>query len=72
MPDDERDDLIRNFVDLFGQCEAHVVRRMLSHFQQVDADVARRVSEGLGMATNATGTTAAEPQLAGRPLSPEA
>ena len=74
MPDDERDDLILNFVTLFGQCEDHVVQRMLDHFRQIDPDLARRVSEGLAMSTNGKGSAASapEPQMAGRPQSPEA
>ncbi|MBW3581119.1 MAG: catalase, partial [Actinobacteria bacterium] len=74
MPDDERDDLILNFVTLFGQCEDRVVQRMLDHFRQVDPDLARRVSEGLAMSTNGKGSAAStpEPQMAGRPQSPEA
>ncbi len=74
ISDEERDDLVLNFVTLFKQCEDHVVQRMLGHFQQVDGDLARRVSEGLGMSPNGkgSGASAQEPQMAGRPQSPEA
>ncbi len=49
MLDWERDDLVRNMVNLLGQCERDVQERMLWHFFMVHDEYGRRVAEGLGM-----------------------
>ena len=36
MPADERDDLLFNFTDQFGQCEKHIVERMIAHLTKCD------------------------------------
>ena len=73
MPDDERDDLILNFVDQLGKCEDHVAQRMLDHFASIDDDLHKRVSEGLReMSANGMGSggmTSSEPQMAVSPRS---
>ena len=45
----ERDDLVRNFVDLIGQAERPVQERMVWHFLLVENDLGLRVGEGLGI-----------------------
>jgi catalase len=49
MPDDEREDLVRNLIDLVGQCERHIQERMVEHLARCDADYGRRVAEGIGV-----------------------
>ncbi len=71
MPDDERDDLVFNFVDLLGKCDDHVASRMLDHFASIDDELHKRVSEGLrDMSGNGMGSgsmASSEPQMAGKP-----
>ena len=45
----ERDDLVRNFVALLGQCDRHIQERMVWHFLLVEDDLGLRVGEGLGI-----------------------
>jgi catalase len=49
MPDDEREDLVFNLVDLLGQCERQIQERMVEHLARCDADYGRRVAEGIGV-----------------------
>ena len=49
MPDDQREDLVLNLVDLIGQCERHIQERMVGHFAQCDEEFGRRVAEGIGI-----------------------
>jgi catalase len=49
MPDDEREDLVFNLVDLLGQCERQIQERMVEHLVRCDADYGRRVAEGIGV-----------------------
>jgi catalase len=49
MPDDEREDLVLNMIDLLGQCERHVQERMVGHLVRCDEDYGRRVAEGIGV-----------------------
>lgn len=49
MPGEEREDLVRNLVDLLGECERHVQERMAGHFARCDAEFGRRVADGLGV-----------------------
>ncbi len=49
MPDEEREDLVLNLIDLLGQCEPHVQQRMIEQLAQCGADYGRRVAEGLGI-----------------------
>ncbi len=48
----EREDLIKNMVDLLGQCERDVVERMLWHFFMVHDAYGQGVAEGLGMSVD--------------------
>ncbi|WP_030904448.1 catalase [Streptosporangium amethystogenes] len=45
----ERDDLVRNFVDLLSQASRPVQERMVWHFLMVEDDLGLRVGEGLGI-----------------------
>jgi catalase len=45
----ERDDLVKNFVDLLSQCEPHTQQRMVWHFLLVEDELGLRVGEGLGI-----------------------
>ncbi|TDD74532.1 catalase [Actinomadura darangshiensis] len=49
MEDWERDDLVRNFVELVSQCARPVQERMVWHFLLVEDDLGLRVGEGLGI-----------------------
>jgi catalase len=49
MMDWERDDLVANFIDLFGQCERVVQERMIWHLYLMDDDFGNRVGEGIGI-----------------------
>ncbi|WP_432057335.1 catalase [Streptomyces sp. bgisy022] len=49
MEDWERDDLVKNFIDLFGQCDKEVRDRMVWHCYMAENDLGRRVAEGLGI-----------------------
>ena len=49
MPDDEREDLVFNLVDLLGQCERQIQERMVEHLVRCDADYGRRVAGGIGV-----------------------
>jgi catalase len=49
MEDWERDDLVKNFIDLFGQCDQEVRERMVWHCYLAENDLGRRVGEGLGI-----------------------
>jgi catalase len=43
----ERDDLVKNFVDLLGQCDRPIQERMVWHFLLVENELGLRVGEGL-------------------------
>ena len=45
----ERDDLVKNFTDLLGQCERPIQERMVWHFLLVENDLGLRVGQGLGI-----------------------
>jgi catalase len=45
----ERDELIKNLVDLLGQCNRDIQERMVWHLSQADVDYGRRVGQGLGI-----------------------
>ncbi|MCZ9343311.1 catalase, partial [Streptomyces sp. TRM76130] len=45
----ERDDLVKNFVNLLSQCDRPVQERMVWHFLLVENDLGLRVGEGLGI-----------------------
>jgi catalase len=49
MPDWERDDLVRNMIDLIGRCDRHVQERIVGLFAKCDADYGARVAEGVGL-----------------------
>ncbi len=49
MPDDEREDLVLNMIDLLGQCDPPIQERMVGLLAQCDADYGRRVAEGIGV-----------------------
>ncbi|MFH8611494.1 catalase [Streptomyces sp. NPDC018029] len=68
MEDWERDDLVRNFVDLISQCDRKVQERMVWHFLLVENDLGLRVGEGLGIGPD--DVTHLEP-LAGQTLTDE-
>ncbi|MFE5212489.1 catalase [Streptomyces sp. NPDC056600] len=46
----ERDDLVKNMIDLLSQCDRPVQERMVWHFLLVENDFGTRVGEGLGIA----------------------
>ena len=50
MPEDEREDLVLNLIDLLGQCDPPVQERMVGLLAQCDAEYGRRVAEGIGVA----------------------
>jgi catalase len=45
----ERDDLVKNFIDLLSQCDRPIQERMVWHFLLVENDLGLRVGEGLGI-----------------------
>jgi catalase len=45
----ERDDLVRNFIDLLSQCDRAVQERMVWHFLLVENELGLKVGEGLGI-----------------------
>ena len=49
MPEDEREDLVFNMIDLLGQCERQIQERMVGLLGQCDVEYGRRVAEGLGV-----------------------
>ncbi|MEV0022544.1 catalase [Streptomyces atroolivaceus] len=49
MEEWERDDLVKNFTDLFAQCTRPVQERMVWHCLMADNDLGLRVGEGLGI-----------------------
>lgn len=49
MEDWERDDLVKNFVNLISQCARPVQERMVWHFLLVENDLGLRVGRGLGI-----------------------
>ncbi|MEV4527723.1 catalase [Streptosporangium sp. NPDC049304] len=49
MEEWERDDLVRNFVDLLSQASRPVQERMVWHFLMVEDDLGLKVGEGLGI-----------------------
>lgn len=53
MPQWERDDLVKNMINLLGQCDKQIQEKMVWHFSQCDDAYGRRVAEGLGIADNA-------------------
>ncbi|MER5478622.1 catalase [Streptomyces sp. NPDC002734] len=46
----ERDDLVKNMIDLLSQCDRPIQERMVWHFLLVENDFGTRVGEGLGIA----------------------
>ncbi|MFC4054460.1 catalase [Actinomadura syzygii] len=53
MEEWERDDLVRNFVELISQCARPVQERMVWHFLLVEDDLGLRVGKGLGIGPDA-------------------
>jgi catalase len=53
MPQWERDDLVKNLINLLGQCDKHIQEKMVWHFSQCDEAYGRRVAEGLGLSVSA-------------------
>ncbi|MBB0244536.1 catalase [Streptomyces alkaliphilus] len=49
MEDWERDDLVKNFIDLISQTDRAVQERMVWHFLLVENELGLRVGEGLGI-----------------------
>ena len=49
MPEDEREDLVLNLIDLLGQCDPPVQERMVALLVQCDGEYGRRVAEGIGV-----------------------
>lgn len=49
MPDWERDDLVKNMINLLGQCDKHIQEKMVWHFSQCDEAYGQRVADGLGL-----------------------
>jgi catalase len=49
MPGWERDDLVRNLIDLVGQCDRHVQERIVELFAKCDLEYGRRVADGVGL-----------------------
>lgn len=49
MQEWERDDLVRNFIELISQCARPVQERMVWHLLLVEDDLGLRVGEGLGI-----------------------
>jgi catalase len=49
MEEWERDDLVRNFVDMLSQASRPVQERMVWHFLMVEDDLGLKVGEGLGI-----------------------
>ncbi|MGK5530529.1 catalase [Streptomyces sp. URMC 129] len=49
MEEWERDDLVKNFIDLISQCDRRVQERMVWHFLLVENDLGLRVGAGLGI-----------------------
>ncbi|CAM5251531.1 Catalase OS=Streptomyces fumanus OX=67302 GN=katA PE=3 SV=1 [Streptomyces fumanus] len=45
----ERDDLVKNFVNLLSQCPRPIQERMVWHFLLVENDLGLRVGEGIGI-----------------------
>ncbi len=45
----ERNELVKNLVELLSQTDRDVQARMVWHFSQCDPDYGRRVGEGLGI-----------------------
>jgi len=45
----ERDDLVKNLIELVGQCERHIQERMVWHLLLIENDLGLRVGEGLGI-----------------------
>lgn len=48
-PDWEREDLVRDLIDLLGRCERQIQERMVGLSGQCDADHGARVAAGLGL-----------------------
>ncbi len=49
ISDWEREDLVRNLVDMLGQCEDHIQERMIDHFARCDQGFGGRIKGGLGL-----------------------
>jgi len=47
LNDDERADMVLNFVTGLSQCDSRLQEKMLEHFGKIDEDLATRVAEGL-------------------------
>ncbi|MDI9260230.1 catalase-related domain-containing protein [Alicyclobacillus sendaiensis] len=47
MPEQERADLVDNLAASLRQVDRDIVERQMGHFEQIDADLARRVAEAL-------------------------
>jgi catalase len=45
----ERDDLVKNLIDLLNQCEKVTQEKMVWHFSQCDDEFGSRVAEGIGL-----------------------
>src|SRR5690606_6413928 len=47
LNDEERADMVLNFVTGLSQCDSRLQEKMLEHFGKIDEDLATRVAEGL-------------------------
>jgi catalase len=52
MQEWERDDLVKNFINLLSQCVRPIQERMVWHFLLVENDLGLRVGEGLGISAD--------------------
>ncbi|MEX2184760.1 MAG: catalase [Chloroflexota bacterium] len=49
MPEWERDDLVKNLIDLLGQCDREIQTRIVELFARCDSDYGSRVAAGIGI-----------------------
>ncbi|MEX1172295.1 MAG: catalase [Chloroflexota bacterium] len=49
MPEWERDDLVKNMIDLLGQCDREIQTRIVELFSRCDLDYGSRVAVGIGI-----------------------
>ncbi|MEZ4625581.1 MAG: catalase [Thermomicrobiales bacterium] len=60
LEDADRDDLVLNLTSELGKCEPVLQEMMLEHFYHCDADFAKRVAEGIGVAVPASAMATAD------------
>ena len=65
ISDWEREDLVRNLVDMLGQCEEHIQERMIRHFARCDEGFAGRIKGGLGLGHASSASAARSGAAAG-------